>query len=132
MLDEFWFQASEDVGTDVVVSLHPHLEIDINECWDLVLRETYTLHEPARKLPMSVFEAQTVQGKRILMLTLQVDRDGKISFVFHGATWPFRSRFDAAAVPGYSYEDEGDKSTSEFWRASTRPRKRIAIELSMC
>ena len=48
-------------------------------------------------------------GKRILMMTLQIESDGKISFVFHGATWPFRSRFDAAAVPGYSYEDEGQQ-----------------------
>ena len=32
LLDEFWFEASVDVGMDVVVSLHPHLEIDINEC----------------------------------------------------------------------------------------------------
>ena len=109
LIDEFWFEASVDVGMDVVVSLHPHLEIDINETWDLVLYETYTLHEPARVLPMSIFDVQPVQGKRILMLTLQVESDGKISFVFHGATWPFRSRFDAAAVPGYSYEDEGQQ-----------------------
>ena len=106
LLDEFWFQASEDVGKDVVVSLHPHEGINIGECWDLVLYETYTLHEPARVLPMGIFECQPVQGKRILMMTLQVESDDKITFVFHGATWPFRGRFDAAGVPGYSYEEE--------------------------
>ena len=95
------------MGEDVVVSLHPHTDIDINECWDLVLYETYTLHEPARTLPMSIFAAQPVQGKRVLMLTLQVESDDTISFVWYGATWPFRDRFDAAGVPGYSFDEDG-------------------------
>ena len=56
---------------------------------------------------MSIFEAQPVQGKRILMLTLQIESDTKMSFVFCGATWPFRARFDAAAAPGYRFEEEG-------------------------
>ncbi len=49
LLDDFWFHVSGEMGKDVNVSLHPHIGVNIDECWDFLLYE-YTLHEPAQTL----------------------------------------------------------------------------------
>ena len=112
VLDEFWFSVSAERQTDVTVCLHPHIGIDIAPCWDKFEYETYTLHEPAKILPVGIFEAHPVQGRRILMMTLQIESDEKLSIVLFGATWFFRDRFDAFGVPGYRREGaDGEPST---------------------
>ena len=106
LLDDFWFYVSSELGKDVNVSLHPHIGINIDGCWDYLLYE-YTLHEPAQNLPMGIFGAAPVQGKRVLQMILQVESDEKVSFILHGPTWSFRDRFDARAIPGYRREEDG-------------------------
>ena len=79
--------------------------VDIDECWDVVLHKKYTLYECDTRLPMSIFAAQPVQGKRVLLMTVQVESDEKLTFAVHGATWPFRDRFDVAGIPSYRHEE---------------------------
>ena len=55
---------------------------------------------------MSIFDAQPVQGKRILLMTVQVESDERLTFAVHGAKGPFRDRFEAAGIPGYRQEPE--------------------------
>ena len=112
LLDDFWFYVSSELGKDVNVSLHPHIGINIDGCWDYLLYE-YSLHEPAQNLPMGIVEAAPVQGKRVLQLTLQVESDDKLSFVVHGPTWPFRDKFDSCGIPGYRWEENGQ---SKYYR----------------
>ena len=38
-------------------------------------------------------------------MTAQVEGDDVISFLFHGATWITRDRFDACSVPGFKGGD---------------------------
>ena len=35
-----------------------------------------------------------------MLITIQVESESVLSFVFHGNTWPFRQAFDAAGIPG--------------------------------
>ena len=111
LLDEFWFEAAADLAEEVTVSLHPHTGINIAGSSDLFVYEFYSLNEPAAILPLGIFEAHPAQGKRTLMMTLQIESDNKISLVVHGATWSFRAFFDAAGIPGYSSEEEDGQTT---------------------
>ena len=106
LLDEFWLHASEAIQGDLMVVLYPHCGVDIDACWDVVLHKKYTLYECDARLPMGIFAAQPVQGKRVLLMTVQVESDEKLTFAVYGATWPFRDRFEAAGIPGYRQEPE--------------------------
>ena len=62
------------------------------------------------------FAAQPVQGKRVLLMTVQFESDEKLTFKIHGITWPFKDRFEAAGIPGYRHED-GEDSPPKYFRA---------------
>ena len=72
-------------GHDVM--LHPYTGIDLASIWDELEYEHYTLQSPNTKLPLHVFEAQPVVGKRITILNLQLDDDDVLSAVITGHTW---------------------------------------------
>ncbi len=91
------------------VTLHPHTGVDLAQVWDDLEYEHYTLQEPSATLPLHVFEAQPVVGKRITNLNLQLDGDSTVSLIITGHTWPFRGRLDAFGISGGYYGDEADK-----------------------
>ena len=64
-----------------------------------------TWEERAPKLPLGIFEAYPPQGNRVVTMTAQVEGDDVISFLFHGATWITRDRFEASSVPGFKGGD---------------------------
>ena len=65
------------------------------------------MYDPTKKLPLSVFEAQPVQGKRIMNVTLEQHSESELSFVFHGCTWNFRDAFEVAGLKAAKYEENG-------------------------
>ena len=65
------------------------------------------INEPTVRLPLHVFEAQPVQGKRITVLNLQLRSESEIDLVITGQTWPFRARLDAFGIAGGYTEEEG-------------------------
>ena len=70
----------------------------------------YTLEDPAKKLPLDIFEAQPCIGKRVAVLTVQIEPEDKVSFLITGNTWSFRQRLDAFGVAlGYTGEDQARK-----------------------
>ena len=81
--------------------------MDINPTWDNLKYQEYLLYDPTKKLPLSVFDAQPVQGKRIMNVTLEQHSESEISFVFHGCTWNFRNAFELAGLRAASYEENG-------------------------
>ena len=102
----------------VDVTLHPHTGIDLATVWDELEYEHYTLQAPSVKLPLHVFEAQPVVGKRITMLNLQLENDHEISLVITGHTWPFRSRLDSFGISG-GYSEHGanqENGTRKYYR----------------
>ena len=115
--------------------LHPHISVDIAAVWDdcradkitshtirsptiicsptrppELQYEHYTLEDPAKKLPLDIFEAQPCIGKRIACLNIQIEPEDKVSFLITGNTWSFRQRLDAFGVAlGYTGEDQARK-----------------------
>ena len=55
---------------------------------------------------MSPVEVQPVQGKRVLMITIQGDSDSSLLLVlFHGEMWTFRTAFESYSVPVFRDND---------------------------
>ena len=58
---------------------------------------------------MSIFEAQPVNGRRIVTFHIQNESDNNLlNILIAGNIWAFRSRLDALGVPGM-YIEEGEK-----------------------
>ena len=67
------------------------------------------MYDPARKAPLSVFDAQPVQGKRVMNVTLEQQSETEVSLIFHGCTWHFRDALEDAGVKAFGYEEDGAK-----------------------
>jgi hypothetical protein len=111
LLDSWFRFKARQVAHDqpFQVTLHPHVSVDLTPVWDDLEYEHYTLQEPSATLPLHVFEAQPVVGKRISILNLQVNNENSLSLIITGQTWPFRGRLDAFGVAGGYYGDDADK-----------------------
>ena len=79
------------------IEVHPHHEIDLDPVWNQLSYQNYTLHDPAKKLPLSLFIAQPCIGKKHVSMSLEFTEE-KFSAVFHGQTYAFRSRMDGAGT----------------------------------
>ncbi len=71
----------------------------------MVAIRNYSLHDPAQKLPLNLFQAQPPIGKRPVTMSLEFAEE-KFSVIFHGQTYAFRGRMDAASITG-GYVGEG-------------------------
>ena len=58
---------------------------------------------------LGVFEAQPVNGRRIVILHIQIESANILNIMIGGNTWSFRSRLDAHGVHGMYLGEEGDK-----------------------
>ena len=65
------------------------------------------MYDPAKKVPLSIFDAQPVQGKRVMNVTLEQESEEKVSLIFHGCTWHFRDVLEGAGVTASRYEENG-------------------------
>ena len=108
LLDDFWKHTSKRLSRELEIRLHPHTNVDIAAVWDELEYEHYTLEEPTSKLPMGIFEAQPVKGKRVVSIFIQPDGPDNVSILVSGNTWNFRSKLDAHGVSG-QYVAEGEK-----------------------
>lgn len=111
MLLDGWFKHKE---TQIAreqpfqVQLRPHSSCDIEIDIDDFNYEHYTLNEKARQLPLHVFHAAPVVGKRVTTLNLQISSETVFDLVITGHNWPFRKSLDAFGVYGGYQETEND------------------------
>ena len=109
-----WFQHKEkQIAREqpVQVVIHPHIGIDMSGFGEDFSYENYVINEPTARLPLHVFEAQPVIGKRITVLNLQFgSNDSLIDLLINGHTWPFRARLDAFGIAGGYTEGEGGEA----------------------
>ena len=98
------------------VTLHPHNSVDDGVDMDTLDYEYYTLHEPSRDLPLHIFDAQPVIGKRITVLNIQLCSDSVFDLVITGHTWPFRAALDSFNIHGGYRDDEESKEKRQYVR----------------
>ena len=65
------------------------------------------MYDAAKKVPLSIFDAQPVQGKRVMNVTLEQQSETEVILIFHGCTWHFRDKFDEVGVTASRYEEDG-------------------------
>ena len=82
--DGFIAFKAKQMAKSFEVHLHPHKEIDLNPVWDDLTYEGYSLEEPAASLPLPLFSAQPVIGKKVICLHLQPETDDTMSIIIQG------------------------------------------------
>ena len=113
LFDGFIAFKAKQMAKTLEVVLHPHSGIDLNPVWDDLTYERHSLEEPAASLPLALFSAQHVIGKRVVSLHLQPESSDTMSIIIQGQTCVFRSRFDDHGITG-GYVGEGE--TREYLR----------------
>ena len=88
-------------------SFYPYLGVEIGSIWESLSYQEYLMYDPARKVPLSIFDAQPVQGKRVMNVTLEQQSETEVSLIFHGCTWHFRDALEDAGVTASRYEEDG-------------------------
>ena len=117
LLLDGWFKHKENQiarEQPFQVHLRPHSSVDVDVDIDDFDYEHYTLNEKASDLPLHVFQAQPVVGKRITTLNLQLCNDTMFDLVITGHTWPFRDSLEAFGVRG-GYQDV-EKESRQYVR----------------
>ena len=113
LLDAWFVHKESNMAQDqpFEVHLYPHVSVDIATPWEDLEYKHYSRNDPAADLPLSLFEAQPVVGRRIVVFNIQTNGPNEISIVITGNTWSFRSRLDAFGIQGAYLQGEGDKRT---------------------
>ncbi len=89
------------------VHIYPHASIHITD----IDNDYVFCHAPALDLPMGIFEAMPVVGRRIVTMTLCPQGDDTIALVLSGNLWTYRDRLDAiGAIGSWQYDGESDES----------------------
>jgi hypothetical protein len=117
LLDGWFLHKEKQIAKEqpFQVVLHAHTGIDLSGIRDDLSYEHYVINEPAVRLPLHIFEAQPVVGKKITVLNLQLKGDNEFDLVITGHTWPFRARMDAFGIAGGYTEEEGSE-TRRYYR----------------
>ena len=108
------------------VVLSPHLHIDLSSTMQHLKHECYTLKAAGEALPLHVFEAYPVMGRKITIMNLQVEDERTLSLLLTGHTWPWRRQLDEFGIRrGYEDEEE-DKENGR--RQYFRVMKNITVD----
>jgi len=116
LLDDYWKFKAKAMARELEIHLHPHVNVDITGVWDDLAYANYTLEEPAKTLPMGVFDAQPVVGRRIITLHIQPETQDVLSLLVAGNSWNFRSRLDAHGVSGAYFNEDGNEEKRVYYR----------------
>ena len=90
--------------------------MNIADAWDDLNYEHYSLHEPAAALPLGIFEAAPVAGKKIVTMQIQFESPHKLSLIMFGSIWVFKSRLDDHGVLGAYLEDGDGREKRTYFR----------------
>ena len=106
------------MAKDIEIHIRPHKSASAEVTSDLVESLSYehlNFHEAAAesKLPLKMFEAQPVIGKRVVTMFVQPESATNVSILFGGNTWAFRAALDEAGVKGAYLEEEGGEDQQQ-------------------
>ena len=58
------------------------------------------MHEPSKDLPLKIWQAQPVIGKRVLSLNFEPEDESTVSLVITGNTWNYRGDLEKSGIAG--------------------------------
>jgi len=99
------------------VNIRPHTCVDIEIDTEDLNYEHYNVHRKSSELPLHVFEAQPVVGKRVTTLNIQVVNDSVLDLVITGHTYSFRAALDGFGIHGgYNNDEDGKRQYVRVWK----------------
>eukprot|EP00973_Karenia_brevis_P009570 1292581-Karenia_brevis.AAC.1 len=109
LLDDFFIFKEKAMERDrpFEVYVYPQTGIDIGR--KKLQYDHYTFNDATDILPLGIFEAQPVEGKRIVQLHLQPEDENHLSILVLGQHWNYRGRLDLHGVPGTYFGDEQNR-----------------------
>ena len=119
LLDDFVGQKCEAMAREMPldIHIHPHAGVNITDARDNFVYEHYTLHEAAPALPLGIFEAQPVWGKKVVQMHIQPESADTVSVLMMGNIWNFRSRLESHGVPGAYYGGDEDRKYTRLMKS---------------
>ena len=109
-----------------VSSFYPYLGVEIGSIWDNLSYQEYLMYDPAKKVPLSIFDAQPPQGRKIMNVTLEQSSESELSLIFHGCTWQFRDVLEDAGLTASRYEEDGAWKYVHFLNVNVAKEEDIA------
>ena len=109
LLDSYFqFKAKQLArATPFEVHIYPFIDIDLSSLGEQMAYSPIVHHEPSTNLPLKVFQAQPVTGKRVLTLNFEPESDSELNLVITGNTWNFRDDLEKNGVSGTRSQEEG-------------------------
>ena len=87
--------------------IRPYTDVDLNGLAGQMTYNPLEVHEPADNLPLKVFQAQPVVGKRVLSFYFEPDDETSISLVITGNTWNYRDDLERHGIAGARASEDG-------------------------
>ena len=94
-------------ATPFQVHIYPYADVDLNGLSSEMTYSPIEMHEPSTDLPLKIWQAQPVIGKRVLSLNFEPEDESTVSLVITGNTWNYRDDLEKSGIAGARASDEG-------------------------
>ena len=101
LLDMFFKHISEMAAKAKSFEVHitPHVGINLDDVWDELQYDMYTLNDATKTPPLKYFEAAPVYGKKVTSFNIETHNDTEISIVITHV-FSYREGFERNGVQG--------------------------------
>ena len=102
LMDGYFQHRSKQLAraTPFEVHIYPYIDVDLNGLSETMSYTPVTQHPQSRSLPLKLFEAHPVVGKKVLCFFFEAESDYELSLVITGNTWNFRDDLERVGVQG--------------------------------
>ena len=108
LLDNYLLRKAKQFAraTPFEVNIYPYTDVDLESLPDQMSYKPIKVHPCGRDLPLKLFEAHPVVGKKVLTLNFETEATTELSLVITGNTWNFRDDLKKNGFQG-TQEKEG-------------------------
>ena len=101
LLDAFFKHYSEMAAKTKSFEVHitPHTGINIDDIWDELQYDNYTLNDATKTPPLKYFEAAPVYGKKVTTFNIEIHNDTEVSIVITHV-FSYRGGFEKKCIDG--------------------------------
>ena len=94
-------------ATPFEVHIYPYVDVDLNGLAETMSYAPVTQHPQGRELPLKIFQAHPVVGRKVLCFFFEAESESELSLVITGNTWNFRDDLERVGVAGSRAEGGG-------------------------
>ena len=94
-------------ATPFEVHIYPYVDVDLNGLAETMSYAPVTQHPQGRDLPLKIFQAHPVVGRKMVCFFFEAESESELSLVITGNTWNFRDNLERVGVAGSRAEGGG-------------------------